>query len=175
MTPFGWKGAALAALGDRPDDFGVGVPSLTAREEDGVKLGDSTLSRFLSLSMLGFVCGVLLKRTDQLGFAYLKPWVEDVGMCNLHIRISGLRPNRIRCPYQACDIARILLHCDTARPLYCLLKVSGPQLPPLCHSLTLQFIRSWGRSRPCVQMPVRRACHSLSSRRLANIRLHCFF
>ena len=47
-SPLGLKGAAFAALGERPSDFGE---PLTEREEseEGVKLGESTLRRFLLL------------------------------------------------------------------------------------------------------------------------------
>lgn len=42
----GWKGAALAALGDiAVDFFGADTPFPDSR--DGVKLGESTLNRFL--------------------------------------------------------------------------------------------------------------------------------
>lgn len=43
---FGLKGAALAAFGDSPLDF---CPEPLTEREDGVKLGESTLSFFLAL------------------------------------------------------------------------------------------------------------------------------
>lgn len=46
-SPFGLKGAALAAFGERPLDFD-GVVPFTARDE-GVKLGESTLRCFFKL------------------------------------------------------------------------------------------------------------------------------
>lgn len=48
----GWKGAALAAFGEIVlVDFFAPDDPLTANEE-GVKLGDSTLNRFLLLLLL---------------------------------------------------------------------------------------------------------------------------
>ena len=52
--PLGWNGAALAALGDMVVDFFVGVVAddPLADSKEGVKLGDSTLNRFLLLWVL---------------------------------------------------------------------------------------------------------------------------
>ena len=44
----GLKGAALAAFGERPIVFAVALLPFTARDE-GVKLGEATLKRFLTL------------------------------------------------------------------------------------------------------------------------------
>lgn len=44
----GLKGAALAALGERPRVFGVAWLPFTASDE-GVKLGEAILKRFLML------------------------------------------------------------------------------------------------------------------------------
>ena len=50
---FGLKGAALAALGERPGVFeGVLLPF--ADSDAGVKLGESTLKRFLMLKRIPF-------------------------------------------------------------------------------------------------------------------------
>jgi len=43
---FGLKGAALAAFGESPLDF---CPELLTERDEGVKLGESTLSFFLAL------------------------------------------------------------------------------------------------------------------------------
>ena len=61
----GLKGAALAAFGDKPKDFVGWLGPLTVRL-DGVKLGESTLKRFLRLgnfsisTILGFSTAQLL-------------------------------------------------------------------------------------------------------------------
>lgn len=43
---FGLKGAALAAFGESPLDF---CPELLTERDEGVKLGESTLSFFFAL------------------------------------------------------------------------------------------------------------------------------
>lgn len=48
MRLLGWKGAALAALGDRPGVLEGALVPLGVRVE-GVKLGESTLNRFFML------------------------------------------------------------------------------------------------------------------------------
>ena len=48
VRALGLKGAALAALGERPRDFAVAWLPFTASDE-GVKLGEAMLKRFLML------------------------------------------------------------------------------------------------------------------------------
>lgn len=50
----GWNGAALAALGEMVDFLGVDAP--LPDNSDGVKLGESTLKRFLfaALTIVSF-------------------------------------------------------------------------------------------------------------------------
>lgn len=48
VIPLGLNGAAIAAFGDNPVDFGDAIWPLEARAA-GVKLGESTLNRFFTL------------------------------------------------------------------------------------------------------------------------------
>jgi len=47
---FGLKGVALAALGDNPEVL-AGAPLPATASKEGVKLGESTLNRFFTLSI----------------------------------------------------------------------------------------------------------------------------
>ena len=85
MTLFGLNGAALAARGERPEDFGVEVPPFGAKEDEGVKLGESTLRRFFILLRVKIGSDrIFNKHTDLLDSACLRASFVDAGMCNLH-------------------------------------------------------------------------------------------
>ena len=85
MTLFGLNGAALAARGERPEDFGVEVPPFGAKVDEGVKLGESTLRRFFILLRVKLGSDEYFNRhTDLQDSACSRVLSGDVGMCNLH-------------------------------------------------------------------------------------------
>lgn len=71
----GWKGAAFAAFGEMVVDF-FGADAPLPASKDGVKLGESTLNRFLLLRPISI--GVRLLRIRRLTSLTAEPnWVSE--------------------------------------------------------------------------------------------------
>ncbi len=91
MMAFGMKGAALAALGEMAAAFFAAAPAAPAiaplgEREDGVKLGESTFSDFLSWALVQFQHVVL----SPDGLSDLS---EDTGLAPL--TLGDLKSDRL--------------------------------------------------------------------------------